>query len=890
LGGPSDPRERQRAANQSGRRGDGPTAPNGQGYRQTSPPSRSGSYPPRPPVPASPPPGRSYPPASNSYPPANGRGGYPAGAPNGGATSLLGNGPGGGAPTGYDPGYDDADLAFGPESQRVPARGYTADPGRGRRPPNPPRGRRFIDYPRWGRDGWTRWIPSWKLVSMLFGTAIICLIIAFSYAYSSVTIPKEDQAALAQTTVVYYANGKSEIGRLATQNRQDVDLNQVPEPVRNAVLAAEDHTFYTNKGVDPTSIIRAAWADVRGDSLQGGSTISQQYVKNVYNQRDRSYKRKFTEVFLSLKINQKINKDDILDRYLNTIYLGRGAYGIQAASQAYFGQNVENLSVSQGAFLAGIINAPSLADPRGGADQKARAERRWNVVLDAMVKEGWLDENTRATEKFPTTVVPKQQTTLKGQNAYLMDMVKKEAVKDLQSQGLNVSEDSLNTGGYKIVTTFNKSMIDAGVKAVKDKLPKDASKNVRVGMASIDPSTGAVKAIYGGTDFNKEINQATEDRAQGGSTFKAFGLMSALEDGVSLDTEYNSKSPMVIQGAKVGNFGNEHFGYINLVKATQESVNTVFVQLNKDVGPPKTLAAAKTAGIPADTPDLKGNLVNVLGSANVHPIDMASAYGTFAARGVRRPYFTIQSISYVGTDKPIYTVPSAQTKGKRVFDADAVDDLTYALQHVVQGGTATYVEKLDRPVAGKTGTSNDSKSAWFVGYTPQLVTAVAFHEQKIVYKKVKGKRTAVPTIVALSPMGGVNNVTGGTFPAQIWTQFMEAALKGQKVQDFPDPSHGGDPLHTAPPSPTHTPTLTQQPTPTDTGQQQQQPTEQPTFSPQPTNSNGGNGNGQGNGQGGGQQSDPTQSDGSDQGVTPTFDPGDIAGQLQSQGQGGKGGQ
>jgi membrane peptidoglycan carboxypeptidase len=751
--------------------------------------------------------------------------------------------PGGPAAPGYPPEGYRPDSGSG-RQQQEPPRGHNPSPGRGGgKPPRPPK-RGFIDYPRYGRSGWTRWWPSWKLISMVIGTFIISGIIAFSFAYASIKIPAPDQAALAQTTVIYYANGKDEIGRLSTQNRQDVQLAQVPQPVRDAVLAAEDHTFYTNKGVDPKSILRAAYADARGNSLQGGSTISQQYVKNVYNQRDRSYKRKFNEVFLAVKINQNFSKDQILERYLNTIYLGRGAYGIQAASQVYFGKDVKDLTVSQGAFLAGIINAPSLADPRGGADEKARALRRWGVVLDAMVKWGTLDPTTRATLKFPTTIVPKQQSTLKGQNGYLMTMAKQEAVTDLKKAGVpNVTEDSLNTGGYKIVTTFNKSLIAAGVKAVKEKLPKDHGAGLKIGMASIDPKTGAIRAIYGGPNFlTTQTNQATQGAAQGGSTFKAFGLIAALEDGVSLKTVYNSKSPMYFKGypKPVSNFGNENLGYIDLIKATEESVNTVFVQLNRDVGQSKTYKAAIAAGIPKKTVDLGPNLVNVLGNANVHPVNLAGAYGTFADQGVRHDPYSIASISYVGTDKPIYTVPDSQTKGRRVFTADAVADLTYALQHVVSGsnGTARYVQNLNRPVAGKTGTSNDSLSAWFVGYTPQLVTAVAFHREKVVDGRIK--------VVKLGTIGGVTNVTGGSFPAQVWTQYMEAALDGKEKIDFPEPAWGGDQLHSAPvtaaptPSATITPdpqaTSTDQPQPTSTDQgQEPTPTDdpQPTFSDQP---------------------------------------------------------
>jgi membrane peptidoglycan carboxypeptidase len=685
---------------------------------------------------------------------------------------------------------------------------------------------------------------------MIIFTGIIFLVLGFSYAYSSMKIPPQDQAALAQTSVFYYADGTTVLGRLASQNRESVDLNQIPQSTRYSVLAAEDHTFYTNKGVDPKSIARAAWADVRGNSTQGGSTISEQYVKNIYNRRQRSYKRKFDEVFLAVKINQQESKDEILKRYLNTIYLGRGAYGIQAASQAYFGENVEKLTVSQGAYLAGIINAPSAADPRASADQKARALFRWNTVLNAMVKEGWLDPATRAKEKFPTTIVQKPQTTQKGQSGYLMQMAKNEAVTDLRAAGVkNVTMDSLNTGGYKVVTTFNKSMVAAGVKAVKDKLPKDHNKGLKVGMASIDVKTGAVKAIYGGPNFQtSELNEASQDRAEGGSSFKAFALIAALQDGVSLQTTYSGKSPAMFKGdpKPVINFDHEQLGYLNLIQATEQSVNTIFVRLNQAIGADKTLAAAEAAGIPANTPNLQANLVNVLGSANVHPVDLASAYGTFASGGVRRPPYSVQSISYVGTGKSVYKVPTTQTRGKRVFTADNVADLDEALEQVIQGpnGTATVARQLGRPVAGKTGTSTDSKSAWFVAYTPnQLVTAVAFHQEKMVDKivngkkvKVKGKVVKVPKIVGISGMGGISNITGGSFPAVIWTEYMEAVLAGKQVTQLPTPVNGGTPLATAPATATPTPTVTVTVTPTapTTSTAPPPPTSTGTGQPKPT--------------------------------------------------------
>ena len=727
-------------------------------------------------------------------------------------------------------GYQNADQDYAGN------RGYPPPPdhGRGRRPPfdPPPRRKRLLNYPRYGHRNWTRWLPSFRLIALFFLTGIIMVVVVVVTIYDKVALPPPDASVQAQTTVIYYANGSDVIAKLATQDREDIVLAQVPVDTRHAVLAAEDHTFYTNSGIDPKSIARAVWSNVRGNATQGGSTISQQYVKNVYNQRQRTFKRKVTEAFLAIKVNKEEDKDKILERYLNTIYWGRGAYGMQAATHAYFGPStdVSKLTVSQSAFLAGIINAPSLSDPRDSATSKARAERRWGVVLDQMVRYGWLTPQQRAVQKFPRTVVQVQQTSVSGQNAYLEQM----AMTEVETKA-HLTKDQIETGGYKIVTTYDKDLINSGVQAVKDGLPKKRPVGLRIGMAAIDPRTGAIKAIYGGTNINAQENQATLDRAEGGSTFKAFGLIAALEDGKSLKDTYNGVGTLHLPHVKtlVTNDDNASYGYINLIKALAYSVNTVFVQLNQDVGAAKTFQAAVDAGVPANTTPnlLKNSLVNVLGPANVHPLDMAGAYGTFASGGIRHTPYGLQSVSYIGTGKSVYQAP--KPSNQRVFDADAVADLTYAMQQVVKEGTASTVH-LNRPVAGKTGTSSQSKSAWFVGFTPQLVTAVAMHEQV--------QRHGKAVILPMKAFGDVTSIVGGGYPARIWADFMTAALANKPVLQFPQPVYGGEVTNTPPPT-AAPPTATSQPTtrpttqPTQTSQPTQtaQPT-QPSQTPQPTRS------------------------------------------------------
>jgi membrane peptidoglycan carboxypeptidase len=786
----------------------------------------------------------------------------PAGAPLNRGQQYGGARPG---PSGRATGAPGATEVFPPSYEVGPPPGgyrpggHTPQPGRVRPQVKQVKPGKLIDYPRASRTGWTRWFPSWKLIAGLSGFGIVTMMLGIFAAYSATDLPPIDASTQAQTTVIYFSDGKTRLSQLASQDRQNITLKQVPKHVQDAVMAAEDHSFRTNMGVEPSSIARAVLSNLKGNSLQGGSTISQQYVKNVYDQRDRSLKRKAKELFLAVKVNQEFSKDQILEQYLNTIYLGEGAYGIQAASHAYFGPStdVSELTVSQGAFLAGIINAPSLADDLDDPKEKARAVRRWGVVLDAMVDQKWLDPTERASLKFPQTIDTSASVTLKGQNGYLRDMVVQEADK------LGYDEDDLRTGGYKITSTFDVNLVKAGVKAINTMLPKQRPKGLSIGMASVDPSTGAVKAIYGGAGGLKykgaSTNNATLATAEAGSTFKAFGLIAALEDGYSLKTEYNSDSPVTVAGQRFRNAADgESSGYQDLVRGTAQSLNTVYAQLNNDVGPRKAYESALKAGIPENANMEPNQVGNVLGSANPHVIDVASAYATFASGGVRRPTFTIEKISKLGTKDVEYDQKDA-VKEKRVFDADSVADFTFALRQVVESnaGTGTYAQRLNRPVAGKTGTSQDARSAWFTGYTPQLSTSV------VMYQLGKNKNKDgeyVPGNVPMKGFGQFRSIFGGGYPTMIWTEYMKAALDGEPVKDFPDPVYGGEIKHRAPvvvqptqdaePSQDATPTPTADPFPPTETAEPPDPTttepaptiEEPTVDPTDDGNGDGNGN------------------------------------------------
>ncbi len=658
------------------------------------------------------------------------------------------------------------------------------------------RHRRLVDYPRQGRRGAARWVPSWHLVT---GTLIGLVFLALggvAAAYAAVQVPEPDAFVTAQRTTVYYSDGTTPIGTFAEARRESVDFAALPAHVGSAVVASEDRTFWQNRGVDLRGIARAFLNNVRGQATQGGSTLTQQYVERYYvGQTTTSYLGKLKEALLAVKITQTQSKEQILGRYLNTIYFGRDSYGIQVAAQAYFGKDAKDLTVSQAALLAGIIPSPNNWDP---AVSPQKAEQRWARVLDAMVEDGALTQADRDGLTFPTTVEYQRSNTLGGVNGYLLDMVRSE----LSSTG-TLTEDVIARAGLSVVTTIDKDVQDQAVAAVgrlrdgslAGAPPADATK---VGVVSLAPADGAIVALYGGPDFvTDSVNRVTQDRISAGSTFKPFTLLAALDNGIPLTKTYSGRSPQTFGDWAVTNFGNVSYGRMDLVAATAQSVNTVYAQLNLDVGPDKTTTAAVQAGVrPTDLqPPVRSN---VLGVDAVRPIDMASAYATIAAQGVHHDPFIVREARYLSDGTVAYQGGSAPDQR---FGADVTADATYAMTQVVQarnGSAATYIKPLGRPIAGKTGTSEDNRSAWFIGFTPQIVTAVALSQVGD-----NGRDQ-----VAITPFGSVRGrpvtaITGGSWPSALWADYMKNVFglpAYAPVQDFPPRADVNRPSPTAEPT------------------------------------------------------------------------------------------
>ena len=651
-----------------------------------------------------------------------------------------------------------------------------------------------IDYPRAGQVGWRRYVPSWRQSLAIAGTFFAVFLGGFGIAYAMVDIPNPNELAVAQTTVFTYAGGKTELGRDGAQNRQVVPLSDVPVGARQAVLAAEDRNFYSEPGISPSGIARAFWVNLRGgDISQGGSTITQQYAKNAYLTQDRTLSRKLKEIVIATKLSREKSKDEILADYLNTIYFGRGAYGIQTASRAYFGRDAKQLNLSQAATLAAVIRSPANYDPTA---HPAAAKARWRYVLDGMVKERWITQQLAAAQKFPPSgLLTKRRTpsSLAGPKGHLI----RAAEVEMAAHG--ISENQLNLGGLRVETTIDKQAQDAAVQAVDDTLPSNAPADLRTALVAVEPGTGSIRAMYGGADYQKrQFNDALQGTAQPGSAFKPFVLVAALEHKISLTSKYNGRSPQTIRGQAVRNFGSgrgEQFGSIDLVRATAHSVNTVYYQLGFDAGGPGEVTdVAKKAGITTPVDGDKAGGSAFLGGGDtidVRPVDMAASFGTFAAQGKRAPAYIVQKV----TDHNGKKLYEAKPETEQVFPKDVMADTTFALQEVLKDGTATRARLSGRPAAGKTGTTSSNRAAWFVGYTPQLSTSVALFRDN--NKPLQG-------------VLGLSEVTGGSIPARVWKAFMSGALEGKPVQSFPPPANLGA---AATPTPTATPTATPSSTP-----------------------------------------------------------------------------
>ncbi len=670
---------------------------------------------------------------------------------------------------------------------------------------------------------------------------------AFIVLYQTIDVPDPNEDFETQTSFVFYADGESQLGQFATQNRESIPLDEMPESIKDGVVAAEDRTFWTNQGIDPKGIVRAAFSNARGGNTQGASTITQQYVKILYLTQEQTLTRKLKEAFISLKLQRELTKEQILEGYLNTIYFGRGAYGVQAAAKAYFDKEAKDLTLQESAVLAGVLNDPNDLDPDNGKKAKRELKGRYGFVLSSMAEEGTVEANEadKAARRLPTFPEIPEESQYGGQKGHVLTMVRNELLR------LGYSEEEIDGGGLRVTTTFTKQAMDAAVQGVTEARPDGFSdKQLHVGAASVEPGTGAVRGFFGGQDYlESQINWAVAG-GQAGSTMKATALVAAIEQGFSLEDTFEGNSPIELpDGSTIENQGDTDYGEaISMLYATEKSANTAFIDmtLGMDDGPEAIIDAANRMGIPpgkgpkrgpgfpATSPGLEPITGVALGNATVSPINMANAYATLAADGQAAEPFIIEKV--VTADGEIDY--QHKVSSERAVEEDVSSDVSYALQQNVQEGSGTAALALDWPSAGKTGTATNGlgqvSSAWFSGYTRQLSTSV-------MYVRGKGNEQL---------QGWLPEYFGGAYPADTWVAIMEKAMEGKPVEEFPEPamldgeapSEGYEPT-TAPPTTQAPPPTTQapppatrnpepttqepEPSPTET-ETEEEPTEEPT--------------------------------------------------------------
>ncbi|MGW1771572.1 transglycosylase domain-containing protein [Streptomyces sp. NPDC002104] len=633
------------------------------------------------------------------------------------------------------------------------------------------------------RTGWRRLLPTWRMV--LGACLLLALLIggALVAGYLLVHIPPANAAATAQSNVYLYTDG-TQLARDGEVNRVNVPLSQIPLTVQEAVLAAEDRDFHSERAVDPAAMLRAAWNTATGKGTQSGSTITQQYVKNYYLGQEQTIKRKVKEFFIAIKLGREKSKNYILEGYLNTSYFGRNAYGIQAAAQAYYGKDVGKLTTAEGAYLATLLNSPSAFDVVAHPQGRGRALARWNYVLDGMVKKGWMTPAERAATRFPEPGKIRPAAGLSGQRGYLV-----EAIKDYIAENKILDDKTLAEGGYRITTTIDRTRQTAMVDAVNDKMvskldpaKRKADRVVRTGAVSIDPATGKVVAMYGGIDYTKQyVNNATRHDYQVASTFKPFVFASAVQNGsrtqdgrtITPYTIYNGNNRRPVVGSRIPfdpeNEGQVSYGNITVNAATDLSVNSVFAQMVVDVGTDKVKRTAIDLGIPENTPNFAPVPAMALGTMQASVLDMTQAYATLADHGRRTPYTFVEKITKAGDAVPLPPRDPAQAVSR-----EAADTTTSMLVSVVDNGTGTAALAAGHPAAGKTGTAELDRSAWFAAYTPNLVTVVS----------MMGQDPDTGSLESLYGALGEARIGGGGYPARIWAQYTKTALADSDPVDF----------------------------------------------------------------------------------------------------------
>lgn len=583
---------------------------------------------------------------------------------------------------------------------------------------------------------------------------VLCFMVAvgglIGWFYSGLGLPRLsslNEYKAAQNSKVFAADGSLLCELHDDQNREIVALEKMPDALSNAVISIEDRDFYKHKGIDWKAVTRALWANVaKGTVVEGGSTITQQYVKNAYVGTERTLWRKVQEAYLAYELEMKYSKNKILELYLNDIYFGQSCYGVFTAARKYFGKSPQDLTVAECAMLAGIIQSPSYYDPN---IRPQEVQERRNLVLRKMMKDGFVTEeefNGAINEQL--NIIPPNTIFIPKRAPYFSDYITEKVKQEYGDQ-------ASYRGGLRIYSTIDMELQTLAESVLTSAL--SANSGPDAALVCIDPKTGYIKAMVGGKNYAaSQFNVAADGHRQAGSSFKVFVLSRAMADGMSLNDTYDSSSPKTIilpdgQKWEVKNYSGGGGGSTTISNATIHSINVVYAQLIMDVGPLRVADMAMSMGIRSQ---VDANPAIALGGLylGVTPLDMASAYGTLANNGV---HAVARSISKV-TDASGNVLTENKPETNSILDSEVAAKINSVLQKVVSSGTGTGAG-IGRPQAGKTGTTEDNADAWFVGYTPDLVTAVwvGYPQGRI----------------------SMSGMTGGSLPASIWRSFMSQALK-----------------------------------------------------------------------------------------------------------------
>ena len=608
----------------------------------------------------------------------------------------------------------------------------------------------------------TKKASGFALGKMILVVGLILFVMVIGVGCGFLTASLNTRSNLAEDIVppassqIYDIHGNEIANIHAAENRRPIGINEIPKNLQNAFIAVEDNRFYDHIGIDPRGIVRAIWANIRGRTVtEGGSTITQQLAKNAYLTQDRTLKRKVQEVFLALQLERQYTKQEILELYMNQIYFGQGAYGVQAAARTYFGKDAKDLTLNECAMLAGIPKSPNYYSPVNNMD--AATERK-AVVLDQMVKYGYISDSEAAAAKKEPLHIAKNTNDGGKSASYFVDYV-------LQQLAEKYGDDAIYKDGLKIYTTIDMDMQAAAETAMKN-LPTyftDANGIVQPqgALVAIDPHTGYIKAMVGGRGTD-QFNRATQAVRQPGSAFKPFVFAAALENKYTPESIIEDK-PLKVGSWEPQNYSRNFSGKVRLRDVVRWSLNVPTVRIAQDIGIDKAIFYAQEMGISTfvlDGATNDRNLATALGgmTRGVTPLELTSAYGTFANRGIHvKPVAILRVVSRTGK-----VLEEAERKEKSVMSADNAAALTAMLEDVIRRGTGTRAN-IGRPAAGKTGTTSDYHDAWFVGYTPDLVTGVWIGNDSV---------------------SDLHGMSGGMTPAVIWQAFMQKALAQMPIRSF----------------------------------------------------------------------------------------------------------